>query len=78
MARGRLFGLLLVLLEQLAAKQPLVLVIEDVHWADRSTGELVKVLGAGDTEVALRVTAHAFSASAREKLAATGGTVTEL
>ena len=41
-------------------------------------GELVKVLGDGDTEVALRVTAHAFSASAREKLTAAGGTVTEL
>jgi large subunit ribosomal protein L15 len=41
-------------------------------------GELVKVLGKGDTGVALRVTAHAFSASAREKLTAAGGTVTEL
>lgn len=41
-------------------------------------GELVKVLGNGDTGVALRVTAHAFSASAREKLTAAGGTVTEL
>ena len=40
MARGRLFGLLLALLERLAEKQPLVLVMEDVHWADRSTGEL--------------------------------------
>jgi DNA-binding CsgD family transcriptional regulator len=44
MARGRLFGLLLVLLEQLAARQPLVLVIEDLHWADRSTGELLAFL----------------------------------
>ena len=42
------------------------------------TGELVKVLGTGDTAVALRVTAHAFSAAAREKLTAAGGTVTEL
>ena len=33
MARGRLFGLLLVLLEQVSARQPLVLVIEDLHWA---------------------------------------------
>src|SRR5580698_7143420 len=32
------------------------------------SGELVKVLGTGDTAVALRVTAHAFSASARDKL----------
>jgi large subunit ribosomal protein L15 len=42
------------------------------------SGELVKVLGNGDMGVALRVTAHAFSASAREKLTAAGGTVTEL
>ena len=41
-------------------------------------GELVKVLGAGDAAVALRVTAHRFSASAREKISAAGGTVTEL
>jgi large subunit ribosomal protein L15 len=41
-------------------------------------GELVKVLGEGDTGVALRVTAHAFSASARDKVTAAGGTVTEL
>ena len=41
-------------------------------------GELVKVLGEGDAGVALRVTAHRFSASAREKIAAAGGTVTEL
>ncbi|HUY46811.1 MAG TPA: 50S ribosomal protein L15 [Streptosporangiaceae bacterium] len=41
-------------------------------------GELVKVLGQGDAGAALRVTAHAFSASAREKIAAAGGTATEL
>jgi len=41
-------------------------------------GQLVKVLGEGDTAVALRVTAHAFSTSAREKITAAGGTVTEL
>jgi len=41
-------------------------------------GELIKVLGEGDAGTALRVTAHAFSASAREKIAAAGGTVTEL
>jgi large subunit ribosomal protein L15 len=41
-------------------------------------GELVKVLGEGETGVALRVTAHAFSASARDKVTAAGGTVTEL
>ena len=42
-------------------------------------GELVKVLGSGDTvPKGLRVTAHAFSATAREKITAAGGTVTEL
>jgi large subunit ribosomal protein L15 len=42
-------------------------------------GELVKVLGTGDAVPAgLRVTAHAFSASAREKITAAGGTVTQL
>jgi len=42
------------------------------------SGERVKVLGTGETTVALRVSAHAFSASAREKITAAGGTVTEL
>jgi len=41
-------------------------------------GELVKVLGSGEAGAALRVTAHAFSASAREKITAAGGTATEL
>ncbi|MDX6219447.1 MAG: large subunit ribosomal protein [Frankiales bacterium] len=39
---------------------------------------LVKVLGGGDLSVALQVTAHRFSSSAKEKIAAAGGTVTEL
>jgi large subunit ribosomal protein L15 len=39
-------------------------------------GQLVKVLGTGDLEVALQVTAHAFSGSARQKIEAAGGTVT--
>lgn len=41
-------------------------------------GELIKVLGTGDLAVALRVTAHAFSASAAAKIEGAGGTVTEL
>ncbi len=41
-------------------------------------GQLVKILGQGDIAVPLRVTAHAFSASAREKITAAGGTVTEM
>jgi large subunit ribosomal protein L15 len=39
---------------------------------------LVKVLGGGDVGVALQVTAHAFSSSAKEKITAAGGTATEL
>jgi large subunit ribosomal protein L15 len=39
---------------------------------------LVKVLGGGDLSVALQVTAHAFSGSAKEKISAAGGTTTEL
>ncbi len=41
-------------------------------------GELIKVLGTGEIGVVLRVTAHAFSATARDKIQAAGGTVTEL
>jgi large subunit ribosomal protein L15 len=41
-------------------------------------GELVKVLGTGEVSVALRVTAHAFSASARDKITSAGGSATEL
>lgn len=41
-------------------------------------GELVKVLGSGDVSVALQVSAHAFSATARAKITAAGGAVTEL
>ena len=40
--------------------------------------ELVKVLGTGEVSVALRVKAHAFSASAKEKLAAAGGSAEEI
>jgi large subunit ribosomal protein L15 len=41
-------------------------------------GELVKVLGTGELSASLRVSAHAFSASAKEKITAAGGTVTTL
>ncbi|MBN9108777.1 MAG: 50S ribosomal protein L15 [Pseudonocardia sp.] len=41
--------------------------------------ELVKVLGTGELDgVALTVTAHKFSGSAKEKIVAAGGTATEL
>ncbi len=41
-------------------------------------GEPVKVLGSGDISVAVDVSAHAFSASAKEKIAAAGGSTTEI
>jgi large subunit ribosomal protein L15 len=41
-------------------------------------GELVKVLGSGQAVSGLRVTAHAFSAAAVAKIAAAGGTTTQL
>jgi large subunit ribosomal protein L15 len=41
-------------------------------------GAPVKVLGSGEISVAFQVSAHAFSATAREKITAAGGTVTEL
>jgi large subunit ribosomal protein L15 len=41
-------------------------------------GQLVKVLGTGDVPSGLHVSAHAFSASARQKIESAGGSVTEL
>jgi large subunit ribosomal protein L15 len=41
-------------------------------------GQLVKVLGTGEIGVAVRVSAHAFSGSARQKIEAAGGTATTL
>jgi DNA-binding CsgD family transcriptional regulator/tetratricopeptide (TPR) repeat protein len=40
----RLFELLLVLLERLGSERPAVLVVEDLHWADRSTRDLLAFL----------------------------------
>ena len=41
-------------------------------------GHPVKVLGQGDISAKVQVSAHAFSASAKEKIAAAGGSTTEL
>jgi len=40
-------------------------------------GHPVKVLGQGDIAVAVQITAEKFSATAKEKIAAAGGTTTE-
>jgi large subunit ribosomal protein L15 len=42
------------------------------------SGTPVKILGTGEISVALQVSADAFSASAKEKIAAAGGSTTEL
>src|SRR5271166_4005505 len=44
LARARLFELVLALLEALAGRLPLVLVLEDVHWADHPTRDLLSFL----------------------------------
>ncbi len=41
-------------------------------------GHLVKILGTGDISVAVQVSAHAFSGSAKEKIAAAGGSTTQI
>ena len=41
-------------------------------------GHPVKVLGSGDISVAVQVSAHAFSSAAKEKIAAAGGSTTEI
>jgi predicted ATPase len=38
--QGRLFELLLGVVERLATRAPLLLIVEDLHWADRSTRDL--------------------------------------
>jgi large subunit ribosomal protein L15 len=40
--------------------------------------ELVKILGSGELETALKVRAHRFSKSARERIEAAGGSVEEI
>jgi len=42
------------------------------------SGRPVKILGSGDISVAVQLSANAFSASAKEKIAAAGGSTTEL
>lgn len=58
LAPAQLFELTLALLERVAASRPLVLVLEDLHWADRSTLDLAAFLvrALGDTPVVLVMT----------------------
>ncbi|MDR3033080.1 MAG: AAA family ATPase, partial [Kitasatospora sp.] len=43
-ARVRMFGQVLALLERLAGAGPVIVVIEDAHWSDRSTQDLLSFL----------------------------------
>jgi DNA-binding CsgD family transcriptional regulator len=43
-AQGRLFELLLGVFERLAARAPVALIAEDLHWSDRSTRDLLGFL----------------------------------
>ena len=44
LAQQQLFGAVLGMLAELAASQPVLLILEDLHWADRSTRDLVTFL----------------------------------
>lgn len=44
----------------------------------KSSRERVKILGRGELKKALTISAHKFSASAKEKIEAVGGTIAEL
>src|SRR3954454_9122623 len=50
-----LFGAVLRLLEQLGREEPVVLVLEDLHWADGSTEALVRFLVAGLRQTAVLI-----------------------
>ncbi|WP_283139054.1 ATP-binding protein [Rhizohabitans arisaemae] len=56
--RSRLFEHLLMLLERLAEQRPLLLVLEDAHWADRSSRDLIAFLARnlGSTRTLIAVT----------------------
>jgi DNA-binding NarL/FixJ family response regulator len=44
LAQQQMFGAVLGMLAELAARRPVLLVLEDLHWADRSTRDLVTFL----------------------------------
>jgi ATP/maltotriose-dependent transcriptional regulator MalT len=55
--RRRLYEGVADLLESLSAEQPVVLVVEDLHWADRSTRELLTFLGRALRDAAVLIVA---------------------
>jgi DNA-binding CsgD family transcriptional regulator/tetratricopeptide (TPR) repeat protein len=57
--RGRLFEAVAALVENAVAEQPLMLVVEDMHWADGSTRDLLRfVLRAVDSAQLMLVTTY--------------------
>ena len=68
----------LATLQQLFPEGGTVGVAELVAAGAVRTGRPVKVLGNGDLSVALQVTANAFSATAKNKIAAAGGSTTQI
>src|SRR5204863_311714 len=44
LAQQQLFGAVLGMLAELASRRPVLLVLEDLHWADRSTRDLLTFL----------------------------------
>jgi DNA-binding CsgD family transcriptional regulator len=67
---GPLFEHILGLLTRIGARQPLMLVLEDLHWADASTRDLVSFLGRNlrDAAVALVLTYRADELHRRHPL----------
>jgi predicted ATPase len=57
-AQGRLFELLLGVLERLSVRAPVLFVVEDLHWSDRSTRDLLGFLvrNLRDSDVMLLLT----------------------
>ncbi len=53
--QARLYEVFLGLLRQIAGERPILLVLEDLHWADRSTLGLLAYLGRGTHDVGLLV-----------------------
>ena len=51
--RLRLFEAVVILLERAAAQQPVIVVVEDVHWADDSTRDLIQFVVSALPEAAL-------------------------
>lgn len=72
--KGINIGLLQDLFNRKAISDITVEVIMDNGLASR--GDLIKILGTGELNEKINVTAHAFSASAKEAIEAKGGTVT--